>query len=418
MDQPYASPPELRKLQVRTFALTWLSYASYYLTRKNFAVVKTTLLGTYGISQIQLGIADTLYLAAYALGQFVNGALGDRFGARRVIGAGMLGTAALAIALGASGTAIAFIGLFAINGFFQSTGWPNNVKAMQPWFTRRARGLVMGVWCTNYQVGGLVATALATFLLTTWGWRTAFFVPGVWVSAVGMMILLFLVERPQDRGLPPVEPDEAQPGGGARSGGVATFVRMLRIPAIWSLGGAYFGLKLIRYSLLFWLPFYLNQALGYDRGAAGYLSTAFEAGGIVGAIAVGWATDRFVPNRRGLVLAPMILVLAGALFVFQAVGSAGDFALMSSLALVGFLLFGPDALISGAAAQDIGGGEAAGSAAGIINGLGSIGAVLSGIVTATVSKAYGWETLFWVFVGFAILSSLALVPMAFRRSDG
>ena len=425
-DDETAGPTEsasrtLKRLQARAFTLTWLSYASYYLTRKNFAVVKTTLLGSYGMTQFQLGVADTLYLAAYALGQFVNGALGDRFGARRMIGIGMLGTAAIAIAMGASSTGLAFIVLFGLNGFFQSTGWPNTVKAMQPWFTRRSRGMVMGIWCTNYQVGGLLATALATVLLIHVSWRAAFFVPGMWVAGVGMMILFLLVERPQDRGLPPVEPSEAAPGreaGPNRTSGLAPFLRMLRIPAIWSLGGAYFGLKLIRYSLLFWLPFYLNQALGYDRGAAGYLSTAFEAGGIVGAVLVGWASDRFVPNRRGLILAPMILVLAGALVVFQEVGSWGEGALVASLALVGFLLFGPDALISGAAAQDIGGGEAAGSAAGIINGLGSTGAVLSGIFTATISEAFGWQTLFWVFVAFAVLSSLALVPMAFRKTGG
>ena len=55
----------------------------------------------------------------------------------------------------------------------------------------------------------------------------------------------------------------------------------------------------------------------------------------------------------GLLLA--LPALAGALLVFQTVGSTGMLPLTLSLALVGFLLFGPDALISGAAAQDIGG---------------------------------------------------------------
>mgnify|MGYP002149783556 CR=1 FL=1 len=62
-------------------------------------------------------------------------------------------------------TAVPMLLAFAVNGFFQSTGWPGNVKAMQPFFSAGQRGRVMGIWTTNYQAGGLAATALATFLL-------------------------------------------------------------------------------------------------------------------------------------------------------------------------------------------------------------------------------------------------------------
>ena len=240
-----AEAARLRRLQIRAFGLTWLSYASYYLVRKNVSVVKSTLTDTLGITVGQLGAMDTFYLAAYALGQFVNGALGDRLGARRVIGLGMLASAAAAFVMGMSGTALVFITVFGLNGFFQSTGWPNNVKAMQPWFPARTRGKIMGFWCTNYQVGGLVATALATFLMVTFGWRWAFFVPGTWVAMVGGAILLFLVERPQDKGLPPVEDSDApDPAGAIPDAPPAeepkvAFFQMLRMPAVWSLGGAY-----------------------------------------------------------------------------------------------------------------------------------------------------------------------------------
>ena len=77
-DQPVADSLALRRLQVLVFALTWLSYASYYLTRKNLSVVKSRLHDTLGVSMTVLGEIDTLYLACYALGMFASGALGDR----------------------------------------------------------------------------------------------------------------------------------------------------------------------------------------------------------------------------------------------------------------------------------------------------------------------------------------------------
>jgi len=120
-------------------------------------------------------------------------------------------------------------------------------------------------------------------------------------------------------------------------------LRMLRVPALWALGGAYFGLKLIRYSLLFWLPYFLEKDLHYDKETAGYLSTTFELGGIVGVILVGFISDRWFTLNRSRLVAPMLFALAGALLLYHDVGSTGIVANGLAMALCGFLLFGPDA---------------------------------------------------------------------------
>ena len=415
---PVSSSDRLAALQVRVFALTWLSYAAFYLTRKDLSVVKSRLHEELAVSTSALGVIDTLYLLGYAIGQFASGMLGDRLGPRRMIAAGMLASAASALCFGLSSSVFVFSVCFGLNGFFQSTGWPNNVKAMQPWFGRQDRGRVMGLWCTNYQVGGLVATALATFLLASYGWRSAFLVPAALVAVVGVVVFLFLVERPEDAGLPPVDPDPAAPApaGGVPAADPYSLRALLRLPALWALGGAYFGLKLIRYSLLFWLPFYLKQELHYDERTAGYLSTSFEAGGIIGAIAIGWLSDRYFPGRRIRLAAPAILCLAGALLLYQHVGESGMVQNALAMALVGFLLFGPDTLISGAAAQDIGGSRATGTVAGLINGVGSVGAVLQGLVTAGVTALWGWRALFSCFVAMALVSGLALLSLALQQA--
>jgi sugar phosphate permease len=402
-----------RRLQARTFALTWLSYASYYATRKNLSVAKSRLDHDLQLGVGWLGAIDTAYLVAYAAGQFGNGALGDRVGARRTIAFGMLASAGACAAFGAGSAAPVFLAAFGLNGLFQATGWPNNVKTMGYWFGRRLRGRVMGLWSTNYQVGGLVATAAAAAILVRFGWRAAFWVPAVWTAAVGLLVLVLLVEKPADRGLPPTEEDGPPPAGeGPRR---SPFLEMIRVPAVWVLGGSYFGLKLIRYSLLFWLPFFLTRRLGYAEDAAGYLSTAFEAGGIAGAIAVGWVADRrFSANPMRLVV-PLLAALALALLALRWAAPLHAWGVALGLGAVGFLLFGPDTLICGAAAQDLGRGRATASAAGIINGFGSIGAACQGMLTAGITAAWGWDALFLTFVALALASALALVPLALRR---
>jgi sugar phosphate permease len=78
------------------------------------------------------------------------------------------------------------------------------------------------------------------------------------------------------------------------------------------------------------------------------------------------------------------------------------------MALVGFFLFGPDSLISGVAAQDLGGPLAAATVAGFINGCGSLGAIAQGALVAGVSQRFGWQAVFQTLMVLAAISSVAL----------
>src|SRR2546421_10277714 len=86
------------------FAITYLAYAGFYLTRKSFAVAKIEMgkPSGLGLSTEQMGWIDGAYLAAYAAGQFLWGVCGDRYGTRKVVLAGLLGSVVTAVAMGAS----------------------------------------------------------------------------------------------------------------------------------------------------------------------------------------------------------------------------------------------------------------------------------------------------------------------------
>src|SRR5438874_2936401 len=379
----------------RVFTLTWLSYATYYFARKNFPVAKRTIELELGVSTAGLAAIDTGYLATYAIGQFAGGWLGDRIGSRRLIGYGMILSALLISAFGASSSATLFALYFGLNGFVQATGWPGNVKAMAGWYGPTERGAVMGFWSTCFQVGPLAATALAAYLLAHFGWRTAFFGPAVWVGLVALLVLLFLQEKTADH---PVT--RVQVKGAAREA--------LRNPVVWLLGASYFGMKLIRYCIDFWMPYYLEKSLGYQRDTAAYVSTAFQFGGIFGAIIIGWISDKLYPGRRGAIAAICTVALALALALYGKVAPFGLWTNFAAMALVGFCLFGPDALISGVAAQDLGGPLAAATVAGFINGCGSVGAIAQGALVAGVSSRWGWEAVFQALMLLAAISSVSL----------
>lgn len=379
------------------WSVTWLSYATYYFGRKNLSVTKASIGRALG-SHALYGV-ETAYLAAYALGQYGSGWLGDRVGARKLVGVGMLVAAAASFVFGLWSAGALFLATAVVNGFAQSTGWPGNVKAMQEWTTPENRGRVMGVWATCYQVGGIAATAFAASMLARGGWRAAYFGPAVVIAVVAVLVLALV---PSDRsaatGLPPKEQDRAARRAVALSA------------TVWWYGASYFFIKLIRYSLLFWLPFYLETVLQYAPAQAGYFSTSFEIGGVAGTIALGALSDRLPGVPRSVVCAASLVGLAFALFVYTRVGGIGHVMNFAAMALVGALLYGPDSLLSGAAAQDLGGPRAAALAIGMINGLGSVGAVSQEFIARAVSRSSGWNAVFYVLLVSAAAAAVLLVP--------
>jgi len=400
---PTESSPSPRDSRAWTaWGITWLSYAVYYFGRKNISVTKAAIGRALG-DRVLHGV-ETTYLAAYALGQYGSGWLGDRVGARRLVGLGMLAAAASSFAFGMSRSGAAFLAIAFCTGQAQSTGWTGNAKAMQEWTAPANRGRIMGVWATCYQVGGIVATAFAAWMLSHFGWQAAYFGAAAVIAVVGVAVLVVL--RP---GPVPVQP--------------ASQVRIdrravVRSPILWCYGASYFFIKLIRYSLLFWLPYYLEIELRYPQGQAGYLSTSFEIGGVAGTIALGWLSDRLPQVSRSLLSAASLVGLACALFAYTRVGGSSRALNFAVMAAVGFLLFGPDSLLSGAAAQDLGGRNAAALALGMINGFGSIGAVSQELMTRAVSRAWGWNAVFYVLLILAVAAASALAPtfrFAFRR---
>jgi sugar phosphate permease len=386
------------------FGVTWLSYASYYLGRKGLSAAKKAMEQSFGPGQRQLLVwIDTAYLLAYALGQAPSGWIGDRAGARRLIGFGMLLSAAACVAFGHAGAAPLFVAAMFVNGLAQSSGWPGNVKAMAEWVPPERRGAVMGVWSTCYQVGGIVATFAASRFLVAYGWRWAFIGPGLCVGAVGLLVLALLRQGPLAATVSanPVIADEQRR---------QAWRAVVRDARVWSYGACYFFMKLIRYALLFWLPYYFETVLHYPSRKAADFSNSFEIGGVAGTVLLGLLSDRMRRFSRATFAAGSLLALAGALYLYGQVAATSPAANFLAMALVGALLFGPDALITGAAVQDAGGPHAAALTTGLVSALGSTGGLLQSAVTVWVSHTFGWAALFRLFIVFALLAALCLVP--------
>jgi OPA family sugar phosphate sensor protein UhpC-like MFS transporter len=404
-----ASPPEAapqtlsQRWRFRIFASAWVLYAAYYFCRKNFSVVmpmmaRSSHYGTYDLAQLVF-----VFSAAYAAGQFLAGALGDRYGGRFTGVLGGLVSAACTAGMAMAGDHRSILLALQVgNGLGQGCGWSACLKVLSGWFARRERGTVMAGWGTCYVLGGFLATVFATFSATQTfvavdlGWRRGFLFPSLVLAAAAVWFAFQVRNRPADAGLP----ECVDPAGEPTDQG--SHWEAARNPEVWILAGMYFFLKITRYSLLFWLPLYLVQRMQYTPEWAGYTSSLFELVGFSGALIAGYVSDRLLNGRRYPVGASMLFLLAAWLLIHPAIGRMGPAAMAISISMLGILIYGPDLLMSGPASVDAVPARHAARAAGIVNGVGSLGQLLSAYVVAVVVSRFGWDQLFTFFLLCAV----------------
>jgi sugar phosphate permease len=421
--------------QVRIFGSIWITYSTFYLCRANMSFALPGLGAEFGYSKTLLGLLGTALFITYAIGQFVNGQLGDKYGARKLVFVGMVCSALLNIAFSFTTAFSAMLIVWGLNGYFQSMGWAPQVKTMANWFTTKERGRWMGLMGSCYQIGNAYSWLLASFLAANYGWRTVFWVPAIIFLASSVHFLIGLRNAPEEIGLPPIEKlrlarenqlagkDIAArecitaPGTGPvcvpdqHKGFAYTIRACVSNPRIWGVSVAFFCLDIIRYGFFYWAPVYLIEAQGATISSAGLTVAVLPVAGSVGAIVTGWATEKFFDNRRAPVICICLFGLAIFSYLFFTAPPGAWLWGLFCLAVVGFCTYGPHVLMVGHAAQDFAGRKAAASAAGFIDGFGYIGAAMTGVFTGWLVETFGWYAGFYYWIIAALVAGFVMLGL-------
>jgi len=414
----------IKRWRVQIFAITWLAYAAFYFTRKAFSVAKLGIGEdpTFLLDKMAMANLDAIYLAAYAIGQFTWGILADRFGPRVVVLGGLLISAAAAVVMGSFATLPIFATCMLIQGLAQSTGWSGLCKNLGSFFPAEQRGRVLGLWSSCYAFGGLVASPFAGWWAYTLigTWHAAFFSSAAVVGVVAVLFFFLQRNKPEDVGLPAVEPEpELSVEAAYAQSQISVWEplkEILRNRTVLVLGLSYFLLKPARYAILLWGPVIVfEQMPSVGKVGAAIIPTSFELAGLLGPIMIGLASDKLFGARRMPACVISLLALTVSLALFMGALHTGSVLMVVALLFVmGLTLYGPDSMISGAAAIDFGTAKAGATAAGFVNGCGSVGAILGGLLPGYFDSV----TVFIVFAGCAMFSAFVLIPHWNSRPAG
>ena len=304
------------------FALTWLAYFGFYLTRYSFSAAKSSL-DLPDMDEATMGLIDSVYLVSYAVGQFVWGALADKVGPRRVLLSGLLASILCAIAMGASTWLTAFLVINFLQGLAQSCGWAPLAKNLSCWYSRRERGRILGLWSTNYAAGSVVAFTVAGGAIAWFGhWSYAFYVPAACLFGIFLLLYFFHADRPQDVGLPSIDAyhgdlEKGQEENDEPKAETTNWLELIRQPMIGLLAFTYFLLKPTRYAILLWGPYYVTLKLQTGVLFSATIASTFAIAGIFGAIIAGTISDMVFKAKRMPFTVICLVVLSITLFAFD-----------------------------------------------------------------------------------------------------
>lgn len=385
-----------------------LTYATMYMGRYNFNVVKNDIGTWYHLDKAEMGIIATAGFWTYGLAVAVNGPLADRIGGRRAILTGAVGAALVNLMVGfmflngwTTKLLVSMSLLWSLNMYFQSFGALSVVKVNSTWFHVRERGVFGGIFGVMISSGYFLATTVGAWLLArSSSWTVIWFAPVGAMAVMALVDYLLVRNRPSHAGHKDFDTGD---GSGAHLEDDKPLplkelvAKVVGNPVIVALIFAEFCTGFVRQGVMLYFTEYLEEIYHLSKRAPlfGATGVSFMLGGIFGGLLCGWMSDKLFQSRRPpvafifyLVQVVMVALLGAALGKGTYGGQIWAVAL---LGLAAMFIFGVHGMLSGTASMDFGGRKAAATVAGALDGIQYIGSGLTGFGLGWVLRTYGWD---------------------------
>ena len=428
-----------KALRFQSFMAGTFGYALYYVCRLSMGVMKQPLIDAGLLNATQLGIIGACLYWAYAIMKLINGFLADSSNIKRFMALGLtvsvlmnfimgiLGVTALKGGIANSTLFILFAVCWAINGGAQSMGAPPAIIALSRWYPLRIRGTYYGFFSSSHNIGEGLSFVFVGMLVASFGWKWGFFGAALAGLLGIVLILLFLHDTPESKGLPPIEvlageaeqKEELSPEG-KRAQTKRMQAAVVKNPGVWILAAASAFMYMSRYAINEWGVIFMQDVKGYDLAGAAAIIGINPIFGIIGTVVSGWLSDVLFKGDRKYpaFVAGILEAIALALFLF---GGTSKWLNITAMVLFGIAIGVLISFLGGLMAVDLVPRQATGAALGIV-GLASYAAAgLQNVVTgflmdAGVEGVRDYTYVRWFWLGAAIVS-FVLPVLNWRRKQ-
>lgn len=416
--------------QWRVIICSMIGYAMFYFVRKNFSFAIPLLKEEYGIDNTSFGLIMTIGGLVYGVSKFVNGILADRTNARWHLVIGLSVCVLTSVLFGfADKISVLFTGstsgapfiqgiiavmgvLYIINQIFQGCGFAPCNHLMVSWVPPKELATKMSIWNTSHSVGAFVVAVICGYITD---WRLCFWIPAA-IAFIGIFfIILTLRDTPKSVGLPELPKVEGELDDKEQEDPEAfkKFVmrKVFMNPIIWVLAITDLFVYIVRFAILDWGPDMLSS-MGLSSDMAGWTVAIFEVAGCAGMICAGYISDKFFKSKSQRVCAIEMGLVAVCLVGLHFLQDANmPILFLVTLAIAGFLIYGPQALV-GVTAANIATKKAASSAVGLIGFMSYLSTIITGVVFGRLADIFGgWGWLFITMGGLSVVGTVLLVSI-------
>jgi MFS family permease len=407
----------------RTIAVSLLVVAGCvnYLDRSAVAIGNPAIRAELHLSFAQMGVLLSAFAWAYGLAQLPAGALVDRFGPRRVLGAGLVLWSAAQISASFVTGLGQFITARVALGLGESPMYIGGTRVCSDWYRLSRRALPIAIFNASSALAPALAPPLLTLLMFAFGWRVMFLVAGLAGFAVALAWVIFY-RAPEEAGISLAEIAEIRAEDLAdTAGGGSRILWLLQFRTTWAMFFGFFGVVYISWLYATWLPGYLEAQRHLSVASAGLWSTVPMLSGFFGAVAGGFmarALGRIGMQPGPACLTPIVagMILAGLCTIASALVTG----LGAAIALMAAGLFGANVASScgWALAALIAPNRSVATLEAVQNVGGSIGGTLAPFITGIVVQSTGSFVPAFILGGTVALASAVIYWTGARQPVG
>ncbi len=283
---PALETETMRKVSLRLLPFLFLLFVLNFLDRSNVALAALQMNRDLHFSSSAFGFGAGIFFLGYSVFEVPSNLALSRIGARRWIARIMISWGIIATAMMFVRTPLSFYVLRFILGVAEAGFFPGIVYYLSQWFpaTRRARAQsqFMIALPISGVVGGTVGGALLGLdgKLGLAGWQWLFLIEGIPSIFIGITVLWYLTDKPQDaRWLDDrqrewlVNTMERDANGSIVKHGMSA-LHGLKQPVIWLLGIPYFFMLTAGYGYTFWAPTVIRETLNTTNTQTGFVTAA------------------------------------------------------------------------------------------------------------------------------------------------
>jgi len=271
--------------------IIFLAIVFNYFDRQIVSILKPILKKEFDLEDDGYALVLNIFTVCYAIMYPVSGWLVDKFGAKKVMFAGIIGWSVACIGGGISRTFGQFVFFRGLLGAAEPTNFPAQLKVITVWFPGKLRATANSLCIAGSSIGAIIAPPLVAWIAITYNWHTVFIVAGV----VGLIIALLWIIIYRD---PPAD-IMMEAAGTTQIDNSPSFSwkELWGRKSLWGILLIRFVSDPVWYFCLFWLPGYLQEESGFTLVQMGMYGWIPFLVADLGAIATSAWSDRMV--RKG-----------------------------------------------------------------------------------------------------------------------